>query len=99
MRSRIRWRLVCLFAVMASLASTTVFAQKKPKGRDITGMIVDPSGAPVEGAVIAVEGTTTPLNTNSDKDGNFKLSGVPQTNVGLTVTADGYDPQRIEIIA
>jgi TonB-linked SusC/RagA family outer membrane protein len=90
--------LICLIALVASLASITASAQKKPKGRDITGTIVDPSGAPIAGAIIAVEGAATPINASSDTEGNFKLAGVPTANVGVTVTADGYDPQKIEII-
>jgi TonB-linked SusC/RagA family outer membrane protein len=98
MRPRIQARLVCLLAVLAVLITSNAFAQKKPKGRDLTGTVVDPSGAPIAGATVTVDGVATPITATSGDDGTFKLAAVPIVNLGLTITADGYDPQRIEVI-
>jgi len=83
---------VAAIAVLAS--STAAFAQKK---RDISGTVVDASGAPVEGAIVAVADAATPNNASTDADGNFKLS-VPVVNLALTISADGYQPTQVEVI-
>jgi TonB-linked SusC/RagA family outer membrane protein len=88
-----------LLAVIAVLGASFATARaQKGKGRDITGAIVDPSGAPITGATVTVQGTATPMTAQTDANGAFKIAAVPQTNLTMTVTADGYEPQQVEVI-
>ena len=59
----------------------------------ITGTVMDENGAPLPGATITVQGTTT--GTVTDIDGKYSLT-VPD-EATLVVTYIGYETQRIQV--
>jgi hypothetical protein len=64
-----------------------------PLGR-IEGLVVSPSGVPVEGAVASVGGLHTTLGTTiSDEHGRFALPG--SAGAALTVRKEGYGQARV----
>ncbi|MCO4294254.1 SusC/RagA family TonB-linked outer membrane protein [Solitalea sp. MAHUQ-68] len=71
--------LVCMFSVL--IAS----AQNKS---NITGKLTDESGQPLPGAYIGIMGSSA--GTNSDVDGNYKLTGVPNGTITLQVKFIGF---------
>ncbi len=72
-------RLVLLVAM--ALSSVGLYAQS-----DISGVVVDNSGAPVYGAAISVDGTT--LGTTTNFDGEFTLKA--KSGAAITVFYIGY---------
>jgi len=66
--------------------STGVFAQKAT----ITGKVADPSGAPISGVSVAIEGTN--VGTVTDNDGSFALvsPGGFKADQTITFTSMGY---------
>jgi uncharacterized protein YjbI with pentapeptide repeats len=65
-----------------------------PQSVPFTAHVVDPDGAPVEGAVIRAERDDVTAATGlSDADGEFTLLLTPETHV-LSVSADGFAPLR-----
>ncbi|MCK6570988.1 carboxypeptidase regulatory-like domain-containing protein [Myxococcota bacterium] len=65
-----------------------------PQSVPFTGLVVDPDGAPVEGAVIRAERDDVTAATGlSDADGEFTLLLTPETHV-LSLSADGFAPLR-----
>jgi len=104
MRRRIRhhfkvaqlgWVVVCAIALLSSSA----FAQK-PKGRDITGTVVDVGGQPVGNATVAISGggAQPATKTTTAADGTFKLAGAPTTNFTLDITGEGFEARHVTVI-
>ncbi|POY39200.1 SusC/RagA family protein [Solitalea longa] len=76
--------LVCMFSVLIANA------QNKSS---ISGKLIDESGQPLPGAYIGIMGSST--GTNSDANGNYKLTGIANGSVTLQVKFIGYkDLQR-----
>lgn len=61
----------------------------------LTGRILDPSGSPIAGAVVRIEGGEA---TTTSAEGAFTLTDVP-SDAELIVEAEGYVPQRIAAAA
>jgi hypothetical protein len=82
---------LCLFA-LSSVAS----AQKITGG--ITGTVIDPSGAAVAGAGIAVtdEATGKTFQTTSQTDGTFQVIELPPGNYAVKTEAKGFAKTRVE---
>lgn len=77
------WMLVCVAARAAA-----------PAG-DVAGIVVDAdSGAPVEGAVVRLDGA----GAAADAEGRFLLHGVPAGAATLEVTRVGYAPRRVAVV-
>ena len=70
------------------LTVTGAFAQTK----QITGKVVDPTGAPIPGATIRVQGAKG--GTSAGADGTFKLT-VPEKST-IIVTGIGYESKEIK---
>ncbi len=81
-------KLVLLFACF--LMAISMAAQKR-----VTGRVTDTNGAPVAGATVRVAGTK--VLTDTDANGNFTLSSVPNTAKELTISYLGYEPQKVAI--
>ena len=88
-----RTLLLCVLALVCT--SATAWGQKV-KGRELTGVVVDVDGKPVEGATVAIAGGAT---ATTAADGSFKLSGVVLTDVALDVTAAGFDTRKVAVAA
>lgn len=59
----------------------------------ITGTVTDENGAPIPGATVLIEGTTT--GTATDIDGNFSLDA--EEGAVLLISFIGYESQRITV--
>ena len=82
----IRTAFLCLFITCIHQA----FAQTKT----LTGTVTDEKNAPVQGATVAVKGTSS--GTSTDASGKFTLT-IPASAATLTITNIGYTSQDISI--
>ena len=83
-----------IVAVLLLLVTTggAVIAQE-PKGGTITGLVLDPNGAPVSGAdVFALPGKA---RTRTDSAGKFTMSGLPADFYHVRVRRIGFRPAEI----
>jgi len=80
-----------LFTTLFLITATILFAQEKT----ISGMVVDPTGEPVIGASVVINGTSK--GTITDFDGKFKLAGV-SNNATLKISYIGYETQTIPVV-
>lgn len=71
-----------------------------PRGRRVTGTIMDSDGKPIDGAMIQTYFMNDIRKTRSDEKGQFHLTGVPVGELNLTVTSTGKAPEfrRMEIV-
>lgn len=68
------------------------------KGR-ISGIVVDESGAPVEGALVEAQSlrSETKLEGKSDSKGKFAIAGMGTGNWRITATKDGYGSSSLDM--
>lgn len=62
---------------------------------NIEGTVSDDSGAALEGATVAVEGTG--LSARTDENGYYLLEDVPTEDQDVTASADGYESQTATV--
>lgn len=62
---------------------------------DVTGVVRDKKGAPLEGVSVTVKGTKTGTTTNAE--GRFRLSVPTAKNVELVFSFVGYAPQTVKV--
>src|SRR5689334_15140491 len=86
---------MCALALM--LIPTLAHAQNA-KGRTITGTVLDVDARPVANATVSVGGGAGGISATTGDDGSFKLANVPQTNVVIEVTADGYTAKQVPVL-
>src|SRR5688572_1665081 len=66
--------------------------------RDITGIVVDPSGAPVPGARVRANTAGRDVtHSTTGADGTFSLSVPSDVAVSVTVSADGFADESIRV--
>lgn len=82
-------RKILLSLVVVLSVTLGAFAQNK----QISGSVVDASGAPIYGAAVIVEGTS--IGTSTDSNGKFEFS-VP-TNGAIVVSYLGYISQNVPL--
>ena len=78
--------LACLFASL-----TVTFAQSTVKGT-----VSDPAGAPIVGAYVMVQGSST-LGSITDESGAFSIANVPASAGTLVVSCIGYSTVSVPI--
>ncbi|HEY5951270.1 MAG TPA: carboxypeptidase regulatory-like domain-containing protein, partial [Kofleriaceae bacterium] len=88
------WPIAVIF-MLVSLGSA--IAQPKPKGREVTGTIVDADQKPVAGATVSVSDGGPSATTGAD--GVFKLTGVATGNVVVEIKAEGFNARTIPLLA
>lgn len=71
--------------------------QQQPAQRRITGVVVDESGEPLPGAAIVLLDASRSNGTITDIDGNFTLTGVPDSAVKIEVSYMGYNKMTIDV--
>jgi hypothetical protein len=64
----------------------------------LSGLITDPSGSPIAGAVVkALDTNGTQLAvTTADSNGNYQLSSIPNGTIRLTVEAPGFSRSEVQ---
>jgi TonB-linked SusC/RagA family outer membrane protein len=86
---RLLAKLVSL-VIICVLFTQSAFSQTKT----ITGKVLDPQGAPLQGATVVVKGSKS--GTSTDAAGSFRLT-VPDGAKTLVVSSIGYGNQEIDI--
>ena len=86
-----RWPRAIAAALVACLAAAPLAAQYNP-GR-ISGTVTNASGAPVDGALVSVRGTT--LSAQTSGLGKFMITGVAPGTYELRVQRVGSRPQIV----
>jgi iron complex outermembrane receptor protein len=90
----IRRLAVFLIPLCAGLGASPAFAQQ---GATVTGTVVTNSGAPVVGAMVALESVTGTREIKTGTDGKFSLANVPPGPYHLSVRADGFLSTRVDL--
>jgi hypothetical protein len=82
-----------LTAVFLLVASTSLYAAS---GGSISGTIADPNGAVIPGATLKLVNTAQQSiwNAVSDKQGLYSFPDLPVGHYDLTITANGFAPQK-----
>src|SRR3954452_19625647 len=87
---------IALYAVSVFIVGrfSILSAQSLGGAGTVEGVVIDPSGAAVVNAQVAISNTITGYKqqTKSDTTGNFKFSNVPPNPYHLQVTAAGFSP-------
>ena len=65
----------------------------------IQGQVTDPSGAPIFGAVVTVEGSGGSNTTVTDIEGAFRISLLPPGNFNVKISASGMSDWTAENVA
>ncbi|MGC4071814.1 MAG: TonB-dependent receptor [Nibricoccus sp.] len=85
-----RWMGVCTLAILTALAPT-LRAQGGSTGT-VTGTVLDSStGKYLEGAEVSIESQGVSLRTNSERSGEFSITGVPAGLQTLVVAYPGLE--------
>jgi len=71
----------------------------KAHSPQLSGTIVDSSGAVIAGAIVQLRTSNDTLlkTTQSDKNGSFLVSGLPAGNYRLVVSHPGFEPREIPL--
>jgi len=96
-RALFRWGPAICVLMLLLYSLTPASAQPaKPKGRDISGTVVDIDTAPVANATVAVTGGGPSAVTAAD--GSFTLTGVATSNLTIEVTASGFTAKQVPVV-
>ncbi|HLZ16068.1 MAG TPA: carboxypeptidase-like regulatory domain-containing protein, partial [Cyclobacteriaceae bacterium] len=85
------YRSFMLTAALIGLLTTTALAQT----RIVTGIVKDPSGAPVPGVNVLIKGTSN--GSSTDGDGKYSISVAEGGNPVLVFSFIGYASQETEL--
>ncbi len=90
-----QWDLLKMLCVLFSLVS---FLQAKPAEKaDLAILVLDPSGAVIEGAQVTWEVDSKHARTlKTGMEGRATFSGLPQGNCRITVLAKGFELKQIQ---
>src|SRR5690348_5216659 len=86
-------RFIYLAAVLlAAMMFSTIFSFAQTSSGDISGRVVDPSGAAIPNAQVTLTNqlTSQKLTTNTDRSGNFVFPSTQPGTFNITVTASGF---------
>ena len=85
-------RLVALLACVLCALSMSGLAQSLGSAGTVSGTVVDPNGAVVAGATVAIQNSVTGYRRTATTDaaGAFRFVDVPPNNYQLTVSAKGF---------
>jgi TonB-linked SusC/RagA family outer membrane protein len=86
-------KLLRFFALAAVTLVVALPLSAQVTGHQISGKVVDNSGAPINGATVVVNGTTQ--GALSDTEGNFTLNVAPDAI--LNINFMGYVPQQLVV--
>jgi outer membrane receptor protein involved in Fe transport len=85
---------------IAAQENTPVARSDKAHPLQLSGTVVDTSGAVIAGATVQVRSAngTVQITTRSDRDGSFIISGLPAGSYRLVVADPGFESKEIPII-
>ncbi len=88
-----RWAFRALLPILGVLSISTGSGGQEVRG--ISGRILDPEGRPVPGATVLVEGEG--VETSSDREGRFSISGLSEGIHLLRITMLGFAPYETTV--
>jgi TonB dependent receptor/Carboxypeptidase regulatory-like domain/TonB-dependent Receptor Plug Domain len=101
------WATVLLLAVLTSCGAPLLAAQEKTPvatsdkayPSQLSGTVVDTSGAVIAGATVRVRSAdgTVQRTTQSDRNGSFIISGLPAGNYRLVVSSPGFEIKEMPV--
>jgi hypothetical protein len=79
-------------AVVALVSAASVLAQAQSSAADLSGTVVDPNGAVVQGATVTARDTATGITrtATSGEDGSFKFIALPPSEYEVTAEARSF---------
>ncbi|HWC19040.1 MAG TPA: carboxypeptidase regulatory-like domain-containing protein [Terriglobales bacterium] len=82
----------CRAAAIAALLLSASFISAQTTSGDISGRVVDPSGAAIPNAQVTLSNqlTSQKLTATTDKSGNFVFASIQPGTFSVTVTAAGF---------
>ena len=85
-------RVFCVVTFLVLLGVSNSEAQTPSTGAQLSGTIVDPSGALIRGATVTLRSEATALvqSTTSDDTGRYRFLLIPAGRYSLTVEAAGF---------
>lgn len=93
--------LVFGLASAAAAGVETVEIQKIQVVRSVSGIVADPNGTPITGAVVAelgCDGNTVLRTVETDRDGHFNLSQRPNQRIySLRISMNGFNPLIVHL--
>jgi len=93
-----RWTAAAAVAVMTAIAAPRVAAQARPTGQTVTGTAVDPTGAVLPNADVALSRPDgTAMTTRTDATGAFRFDAVPPGRYELRVAFEGFQPTTVRL--
>src|SRR5687767_10607968 len=94
-----RGRMWRLFVVLGVLMASASFAQAQARaGSDVSGKVVDESGAAMPGANVQLTGPGLNRFHTSGPEGQFTFAGVPAGTYKLSVGLTGFSTETVESI-
>src|SRR5262245_62904314 len=84
-----------LASVMATVLLTATIAAAQGSTGTIEGRVFDPSGDPLPGATVALEGTS--IVTSTDLTGSYRVAGAPEGERSLLVSYLGSQDARLAV--
>lgn len=85
---KVSYRTGTLLLVALTMLAKSGLAQVPAGRRELVGVVKDPGGAPVEGAIVEIPGT----GTRTDAKGSFRLFTAEIDTVTLAVRRPGFSP-------
>jgi Tfp pilus assembly protein PilF len=81
--------------LLFTLAATGALAQVRGEGR-VSGKVVDDKGQPIQDVQVkaTMTGQTQPVQTKSNKKGEWTINGIAGGEWNIEFTKDGFDPQN-----
>src|SRR6266567_3532964 len=85
---------ICALALFDLASSSRMFGQSLGNAGTIEGNVVDPSGAAVANASVAIHNAITGYRqaTTTGSDGSFRIVNIPANPYHLEVMASGFAP-------
>ena len=86
-------------AFLAAQEKTPIPASDKPSPTQLSGTVVDVSGAAIAGATVQVQNAngTVQTTTQADTNGSFIISGTPAGDYLLVVSSPGFETKEIPV--
>jgi hypothetical protein len=86
-----------VWAILIAASSGPALAQKG--NASLHGIVIVPSGAPVPGATVAVEGNGGAQAATTDMNGEFNIGGLDAGDYNVKIEAPGFEPFQVQITA
>lgn len=96
-RSRGSFGWAVVLALVMVVAAGSAFAQPKPKGRTLSGTVLDADQKPIANATVRVADGGPSATTGPD--GAFELVGVATDNIVVEIAAEGFTTRTIPVLA